>query len=428
MTLPEDLLHFIWKYRLYQTQKPVTVSGKPLAILYTGMHNNHAGPDFRSAKIRIGTTEWAGNVEIHWRSSDWNTHRHDHDLAYNNVILHVVYEHDKDVRRIDGTTPEVLELKPLISEFMLQRYQQMMNGMSWIPCERHIDVISPLTISQWLSRLLIERFEHRVNDVLDLLEQQQGNWDETCYLWMARCFGFSINAPAFEQLARSVPQAILTKYQQRSLALEAIFFGQAGMLEGTGPVDEYTAALRNEYAYRQKLHVLSPPPGLPWRFMRTRPGNFPSMRIAQFVAFYARSPYSFATIRDAPTSVELKAMFQQLPVHEYWRRHYRIGKRSATHSNQLGERSIQTLLINAVAVILFAFGKYINEETYIYRAVSLLETLKPEDNAIIRRFSTFGIHARQAAESQALLQMKAFYCDRKKCLDCSIGLAVIKNT
>lgn len=244
---------------------------------------------------------------------------------------------------------------------------------------------------------------------------------------MARSFGFHVNTPVFEQLARVLPQGIVAKYRQRPLAVEALFFGQAGMLEGIDAPDEYTAALQKEYAYLRKLHALSPLVGAQWKFMRTRPGNFPSMRIAQFAAFCLRSSHGFAAILDAATHEELAFLFKKLPVNDYWLNHYRLGIRSGMHSNQLGKRSVDTLLINAVAVILFAYGKYINKEMYIYRAISLLESLKPEDNAIIRRFSALGIQAKQAAESQALLQMKAFYCDRKKCLDCGIGLEVIKH-
>lgn len=426
MTLPENLLHFIWKYRLYQKQAMRTASGKSLTVLNGGMHNSDAGADFQSAKIRIDNTEWAGNVEIHKRSSDWEVHRHHEDRAYNNVILHVVYEHDKSVSRADGTTLETLELKHLVPHHVLLKYREMMNGMCWIPCEKHIHTVSSFQLSQWLSRLLIERFEHRVKTVYDLLEQHRGSWEDTCYVWMARCFGFHVNAQAFEQLARAVPGGLIAKYEHRPLAVEALFFGQSGMLEEEVFKDEYPLALQKEYAYLRKLHSLWPLDETIWKFMRTRPANFPSMRIAQFAAFRLRFPHVFSVIVNTMDNAGLMSLFKQLPVNGYWRTHYRFDVSTTRHGSQPGQASLNTLLINAVSVLLFAYGKYIDKEAYIYRAISLLESLKPEDNAIIRRFSALGIHANQAGESQALLQMKSCYCDRKRCLNCGVGLEIIK--
>lgn len=426
MTLPENLLHFIWKYRLYRARSMHAVSGNALTVSDVGTHNFDAGADFQSAKIRIGTTEWAGNVEIHWRSSDWQLHQHHRDPSYNNVILHVVYEHDKTVNRADGTVLETLELKPLIPEHTLLKYREMMHGMHWIPCEKRIHTVSSFQLSQWLSRLLIERFEHRVKAVYDLLAQHRGSWEDTCYVWIARCFGLNVNAQAFEQLARVVPQDVVTKYKHRPLAVEALFFGQSGMLAETNFKDEYPAALQREYAYLSKLHSFLPIDKAIWKFMRTRPANFPSMRIAQFAALCLQSPHIFSAILHASDNEALKSLFKRLPVNNYWCRHYRFDTPAAEHGNQLGERSVNAMLINAVAVILFAYGRYIDKETYIYRAISLLESLKAEDNVIIRHFSALGVHARQAGESQALLQMKAYYCDRKKCLNCGVGLDIIK--
>lgn len=426
MTLPENLLHFIWKYRLYHAQRMVSVSGNNLDVLDTGTHNTDAGADFQSARIRIGTTEWSGNVEIHWRASEWELHRHHRDPAYNNVILHVVYEYDRTVARADGTIPETLELKPLIPAHILPKYCEMMEHMHWIPCEKHIHRVSPFQLTSWLSRLLIARFEHRVAAVYQLLGQQRGSWEDTCYLWMARSFGFKVNAPAFEQLAYAVPFSMVTKYRHRPTVIEALFFGQAGLLDTIGFTDDYPKALQAEYAYLRKLHGLLPMDASAWKSMRTRPGNFPSMRIAQFAAFCQRLPQLLPAILETPTNEMPDTLFNALPVNDYWNNHYRFDVPAAVHSNQLGERSMTTLLINAVSVILFAYGKYIGKEMYIYRAIALLERLKAEDNAIIRRFSTLGVQAAHAAESQALLQLKACYCDNKKCLDCSIGLSVIK--
>ncbi|SFC60412.1 Protein of unknown function [Parapedobacter composti] len=427
MALPEDMLHFVWKYRLYCTQGLHTDSGKSVVVLETGIHNHDAGPDFVAARIRIDGTEWVGNVEIHVNSSDWNKHGHQYDRAYNNVVLHVVYEHDGVITRQDGTVPETLELKSLIPVHVLSRYEELMRGLHWIPCERLIRTVPTLNRSQWLSRLLIERFEHRVTAIFDLLTRQRGNWEETCYIWLARSFGFKVNAQAFEQLARSLPQVVLGKYKGRAMAIEALFFGQAGMLENVVFNDTYPRELQREYRYLRKLHGLSPMDVSAWKYMRTRPGNFPTLRIAQFAALCLRSTRLFSAIIDTEAVNALKNWFEDLPIASYWYEHYRFDGVARPHSVQLGKRSIDMLLINTIAGILFAYGKYIGNETYIYRAITLLENLKAEDNAIIRRFSALGVQAGQAAESQALLQMKTYYCDKRKCLDCGMGLQLIKK-
>lgn len=427
MTLSEDILHFVWKYRLFIGPNLCAQSGKAVRVTHTGMHNHDAGPDFLAARMLIDDIEWSGNVEIHLRASDWERHRHHQDKAYNNVILHVVYEHDKPAYREDGTLLETLELKDRIPTHILPKYRELMSGMWWIPCEKLIHSVPPFHLSQWLSRLLMERFEHKISAIYTLLEQQRGSWEDTCYLWMARSFGFKVNSDAFEQLARSLSRSVVAKHKNNSLAVEALFFGQAGMLDDVTFADAYPQELQREYAHLRQLHSLQPLGAATWRFMRTRPSNFPTVRIAQFAALCLRSTQLFAAIIGNTEPHSLKAFFDQLPVNAYWRQHYRFDTPSSPRENQLGGGSIETLLINTIAGILFAYGKYIGKETYIYRAIALLEGLRAEDNAVLRRFSALGVKAAQAAESQALLQMKAFYCDKKKCLDCGVGLQLIKH-
>ena len=427
MTCSEDILHFVWKYGLFSRQTLRTQSGKHVHIIQTGVHNRDAGPDFLAARLVLDDMEWGGNIEIHVRSSDWERHRHHCDKAYNNVVLHVVYEYDKPAYREDGTLLESLELKSRMPVHILPKYRELMSGMWWIPCENQIRRVSTFHVSQWLSRILMERFEYRIAAMNRLLELQRGSWEETCYIWLARSFGFKVNSDAFEQLARSLPQSIIAKHKDRPLAVEALFFGQAGMLEGGPFEDDYPQALQREYAYLRQLHSLRPLDTAGWRFMRTRPGNFPTMRIAQFAAFCQRSKKLFATITETAEIKTLKSIFDDLPVNAYWQTHYRFDKPSPKHGVQLGDKAVDTLLINAVAGIIFAYGKYIGKETYIYRAMALLETLKAENNTVVRRFEALGIKATQAAESQALLQLKAFYCDKKRCLDCGVGLQLIKH-
>lgn len=427
MTFSEEILHFIWRYRLFAQRNLRTQSGASIRILHVGMHNHDAGPDFLAARLVIDEVEWGGNVEIHMRTSDWSRHLHHQDKAYNNVILHVVYEHDKVVYREDGTPLETLELKPRIAPTFLPRYRELMSGMWWIPCEKMIYRVSSFHLSQWLSRLLMERFEHKISAIYTLLDQQRGSWEETCYIWVARNFGFKVNADAFEQLARSLPLTVIRKHKNNPLSVEALFFGQAGMLEGQAFEDTYPQALQHEYAHLRRLHSLEPMAATAWRYMRTRPGNFPTVRIAQLSALFFRSTQLFSAITGTREISSLKAFFDNLPINPYWLKHYRFDVESAPRGNQLGERSIEILLINAVAGMIFAYGKYIGKETYIYRAIALLEALKAEDNAVLKRFSALGVKAAHAADSQALLQMKTFYCDKKKCLDCGLGLQLIKH-
>ena len=427
MTLPENLLHFVWKYRLYRVTSLLTVSGKTLRVLDTGYQNQHAGPDFLAARLLIGETEWAGSIEIHVQASEWNAHHHYRDQGYNNVILHVVYDDDQIVCREDGTYPETIVLKSLIPHYVLSKYRELMSGVCWIPCERLIHHIPPFHRTQWLERLLIERFEHKVAAIYALLDQQRGSWEETCYLWAARSFGFKINAQAFEQLARSLPQAILARHRHRPLTVEALFFGQAGLLEGPQYMDPYPRKLQEEYRHLRQLHALTPMPASSWRFLRTRPSNFPTIRIAQFAALYLRTTHLFSTLIDTEDVDQLKTLFEKLPVQPYWRTHYRFDVLADTHAGQLGTQSIDNLLINMISGILFAYGKYIGKELYIYRASAFLEHVKAEKNSVIARFAALGVPARQAADSQALLQMKSFYCDKKRCVSCGIGLQLIKN-
>jgi len=428
MTLPEDLFHFIWKYRLFRTTMLFTQSNKPLIIREIGVHNKDAGPDFIAARIRIGDTEWAGNIEIHVRASEWNLHGHQHDKAYNNVILHVVYDDDAMIYREDGTRLETLVLKPLIPSDVLSRYRSMMSSMHWIPCAKQIVHVPQVYKSQWLSRLLIERMEHRVKAIYELLAQQRGSWEDTCYLWAARCFGFKVNALAFEQLARSLPYATLAKYRQNQKAMEALLFGQAGLLGEASATEPYPRDLRKEYHYLRDLHALTPLSVSTWKFLRTRPSNFPTLRIAQFAALLNTRASLFASIVDVPDAEQLKIWLSSLPVNPYWEHHYRFGEPSATHGCQLGTSSVNNLLINLASGILFAYGKYIGKETYIYAAVDLLESLKAESNAVLDRFSALGFQAHHAGESQALLHLKNVYCDKRRCLECEIGLQIIKHT
>ncbi len=425
MNLREDLLHFIWQYRLFNHNGLHTVSGKRLCIQQPGLRNTHSGPDFEQARICLDETVCAGHIEIHLRSSDWNTHGHQYDAAYNPVILHVVYIHDKEVYLADGSVPETLELKPLVAESLFARYRMLMEARSWIPCEQLIAGADTGQAMIWLNRMLVERMECKTEFVIRLLEKQHGDWEEVCHILIARSFGMKVNSGAFETLARSLPSKLLARYRDRPASIEALIFGQAGFLNDVFQ-EGYPLALQREYRYLRQAHQLQPMQAAQWKFLRMRPLNFPTIRLAQYAALcttgYPLLRYILSYARDMPSG-----RLASLPVNEYWQTHYHFKHPSGVHAVQPGNRAIDNILINTFAVVLFAYGKYVGKELYIYQAEQLLSSIKPEANAITGRFATLHMKAQHAGDSQALLHLKENYCDKKRCLKCSIGLQIVKH-
>lgn len=405
MILNEDLLHYIWKFRLYHVADLKSTSGDSLEIIRPGQHNHHAGPDFSNAKIRIGDTLWAGNVEIHIRSSDWCRHQHQLDKAYDNVILHVVAQHDQEVFRTDGTEIAVLEIGNLVPEKIAENYEELMAGLNWIPCEKKISQVDELFLNNCLTRVLLERLEEKSELVNALLIEVKGSWDNAFYISLARNFGFKTNALPFEMLARSLPQSLLARYKDRPFQIEALIFGQAGFLD-TRLKDSYPQLLRKEYRFLQKKHDLKPIDRYLWKYMRLRPCNFPSLRLAQFAALIIRSNHLFSKIIDERDLAFITSMFNNLKLNEYWNTHYRFDQECKHSAVSLGDEAIINILINTVSVFLFAFGLKTGSVIHRERGILLLESLKPERNAIIRRFNGIGINSSNSAISQALIQLK----------------------
>jgi len=422
----EDLLHYIWTYRLYSVPDLKSTSGESLEVISPGQHNHHAGPDFSNAKIRIGDTIWAGNVEIHIRSSDWNRHQHQVDKAYDNVILHVVAYHDQSIFRTDGTEITVLEIDKLIPLAISKNYDELMAGLNWIPCEKKIMLIDQNYINTCLARVLMERLEEKCELIEKLLVEVKGSWDDAFYITLARNFGFKINALPFEMLARSIPQSMLARYKDRPLQIEALIFGQAGFLDNKMK-DPYPQLLWKEYRFLKKKHDLTPLDKYLWNYMRLRPHNFPSVRLAQFAALIIRSNHLFSEMIHERDIELIARKFNNLKLNEYWNTHYRFDQDSIYSEITLGKEAINNILINTVAVFLFAFGLKRGSEIHLERALILLESLKPERNAIIQRFYEIGVNSGNAAISQALIQLKKSYCDQKKCLTCSIGVKIMNK-
>jgi hypothetical protein len=420
----EKLLHFIWKFRLFNQNDLQTTTGEPVEIVSQGLHNTNSGADFQQAKIRIGKTLWAGNVEIHIQSGDWFAHKHQADAAYNNVILHVVYEQKGNpaVRKTGEAIP-TLELKTLIKPTLLARYEELAKRQDWIPCARFFKDADQFVARNFLDRLLVERLEGKVAQVNALLAASENDWENVMFQMIARYMGASINKDAFYMLAKSLPVKIWAKYQHDALQTEALVFGQAGFLSETF-TDEYPNQLRKEYNYLKRLHQLQPMDKHVWKFLRLRPSNFPTLRMAQLAALMCKEVKLLSQILEAKDVKSIHRFFE-VAVTEYWKVHYQFDKPSKKTDHHLGAAMKDILLINAVAPVLFAYGKYKGNEDYCERAVQLLESCKPESNAIITGWKKLDMKPANAFESQYLLQLKGEYCDKFRCLDCAIGHKVL---
>lgn len=426
MHFSEDFLHYLWKHRLFKANNLRTNCGQALQILSTGIHNHHAGPDFENSKVKIGQTVWAGNVEIHINASDWEKHNHQNDQSYENVILHVVYDHDKNLLRKDGSTIPVLEMRDLIPEDVLTKYRSLTENLDWIPCQTHLSRVESFHIHSCLSRVLVERLEEKSEAVNKVLTEYKQSWDDAFYVLLARNFGFKVNALPFEMLARSLPQQILARHKNNALQIEALIFGQAGFLSQE-VTDEYPKRLQKEYIFLKKKYSLQPVDRFLWKFLRMRPQNFPTLRLAQFCGLVLKSSHLFSRILEIRSVSDVKKFFDDLPVNQYWETHYRFDVTSRVSGSQTGDESIHNILINTVTLFLFAYGKNMNNPLIVNRALELLELIPAEGNNITRGFKETGMKIQDAFMSQAVLQLKKSYCDKKKCLHCGIGTRLLSN-
>ena len=425
MLANESILHYIWKYRLFNQQELKSTLNQPVHIIQPGMANPDAGPDFYHAKIKIEDTLWAGNVEIHLRSSDWYKHTHDLDKAYDNVILHVVWIDDVDVYHSDRTLIPVLELQNLVDPNLIHKINAFSHHNHWIACEHQLKEVDDLTKQQWLDRMLIERLQEKSNHFKELFHHLKGSWEDTFYISLARSFGFKVNNLPFEMLAKNLPQHLLAKHRNQPLQIEALVFGVAGLLNSNFK-DEYPIKLKREFEFLKVKYSLQSIDAFLWKFAKTRPDNFPTIRLGQFAALIVKSVHLFSRIMETKDVKSLKLLFNDLPVHTYWESHYLFDQEQKRLSRQIGEGSIDVLLINTVAPLLFFYAKELNKDKFLQKAVDLLFTLKPEKNIIVDKFAMLGLKASSSFESQALLQMKNNYCNQKKCLNCSIGIKILK--
>ncbi|MDR0974050.1 MAG: DUF2851 family protein [Prevotellaceae bacterium] len=419
----EQLLHYVWKHKLFPLRELRTTTGQIIEVIDTGLPNRHAGPDFFNAKIKIDGTLWVGNIEIHTSSSDWKRHGHHENRAYDSVILHVAEHVDDSVRRTNGESIPQLELP--CPEHIRHNYARLHAADIHPPCHTILSSLSPLTVHSWLSALQSERYEQKVRQLCERWERLGRHWEDVLFVTLARGFGFGVNGEAFEAWAMLLNLRAVDKHRDNLLQIESIFFGQAGLLEKeTG--DSYYDGLRKEYRYLRRKFELTELDVSRWRFLRTRPDNFPHVRIAQLAHLYQRESLLFSRIMEAE-KVEQVISLLNIQTSSYWENHYLFGKTSVKREKTFSLRSLRLLLINVIIPVLYAYGKYRGDDSLIERADRFLEGLPAEHNHIIRQWDTAGIRATTAADSQALIQLQTTYCDRKKCLYCRFGYEYLRR-
>ncbi len=424
--MTEDYLHYCWKFSKFSSLNLKTTEGQEISIVNKGFHNHDAGPDFSEAKIKIDDTLWAGSVEIHIKTSDWSLHKHQNDKRYNNVILHVVYEHDKDIVNQNNETIPVLELKGKIDEAAYFYYEQFLNNGNQLPCEQQFNEVPNFIKINMLDSVLVERLERKSKEIEESLKQNKGNWEETFHQFLFRFMGMKTNAEPMIDLAKKVPLQMLNKESNNLLSAEALLFGQAGMLNESNPDNEYHSQLRNEYLYLKQKHDISSMSGVEWKFSRMRPPNFPTLRIAQLAAIYVGTHQLFFMVRDKMKASDI-ALILDIEPSEFWKSHYSFkASKHALNSGKMGLSSLNILLINWVVPFAFAYGKSIGDDSYEKYAFELLESIKPEQNKITKKLNEVGLENTNAKDSQSLIQLHNNFCSLKKCLHCKIGNFLLK--
>lgn len=420
----EQLLHYVWKHKIFPLNTLQTTSGLTVEIIDTGLHNSHAGPDFFNAKLKINGTLWVGNVEIHTLSSDWYRHGHDRDKAYDSVILHVVEQADCEVTRSNGEqVPQLLLACP---EKVQTHYEELRQADIYPPCYSILDSLPKLTVHSWLTALQTERFQQKAQAIQERLQRCNNNWEDVFFITLSRNFGFGLNGDAFETWAHLIPFRAVDKHRDDLMQVEAFFFGQAGLLEEDA-TDEYQARLQNEFRYLQYKFAL---PGVMdaalWRFLRIRPDNFPHVRLAQLASLYHKEQALFSRVMEAETLKDVRQILVAR-ASTYWEEHFVFGKLSPKKEKTIGAGAQNLLIINTVIPFLYAYGLHRADERLCERAGRFLDELKAENNYVTRLWGGAGLAVHTAADSQALLQLQKEYCDKKKCLYCRFGYEYLRR-
>lgn len=435
----EKLLQYCWKHRILPEGELRTADGESIEIVDTGLLNTDAGPDFFNARLRIGGRLWAGNVEIHIRRNDWYAHGHDRDAAYDNVILHVVDAQSNGpadaasaIRTREGRI--LPEVKISVPEEIRANYRELLSEDSYPPCYKIIPNVTPLSMHSWMAALQTERLKQKTEAIAERVSMLKGDWEHAYFITLARSYGFGSNSDALEQWARNMPMTSVAHHRDNLFQIESIFFGQAGMLNIAAvrerlqletAADEYFQRLQSEYEYLKHKFQMTDKYAPQWKYMRMRPQNFPTIRIAQLARLYYERRTSLSQLIECDTIDKLRKMFH-CGVSDYWQTHYTFGHESQPSAKQLSAASISLLMINCAIPMIFAYGRQTGSEALCNRALDLLESLPPENNTITRMWKQVGLESRSAGDTQALIQLKKQYCDRKDCLQCRIGYEYMK--
>jgi len=421
----EDFLHFVWKFQKFKDRKLLTINAESLSVLVVGEHNLNSGPDFFNSRISIDDQIWVGNIELHLRSSDWYLHDHDKDPNYDNVILHVVWKHNSEIKRKDGTTIPTLELSNYADSSLLDKYHDLIKrGYSWIPCEKDLPKVDPFVMKNWLERIFIERLEIKHNDLINDLKDSNFHWEQVLFQMLCQTFGLNINKDSFDSLARSVDFNLIVKCCQDKEDLEAIFYGQMGMLDDHQE-DLYFSDLKKKYSYLKlkfditNIGVIKP------KFFRLRPPGFPTIRLSQLANLYSNHFPIFSKVIQVDTLDELYGVFS-CAASEYWDTHYNFGVTSRLRKKNISKGLVDLMILNTIIPIKYSYsisiGKDISEQL-----IKLATGIQKEENRIVRKFNKVNKMITNGMQSQAALHMKKNYCEKKKCLDCMIGYNLLKK-
>nr|WP_236587964.1 DUF2851 family protein [Marivirga aurantiaca] len=425
--MQEDFLHYIWRYQKFASTDLQTVEGVPIHVIKTGFAHTNAGPDFQQAKVKIGEMEWAGAVEIHIKASDWNRHYHQSDPNYQNVVLHVVWQADEAILHPDGTAIPTLELKDKVDLSLIDSYKKLVQSSDEIACAQHWEDIGDVYKSEMLERVLVERLNDKSEKARKYFNEVKQDWEEVSYFMLLSAMGFKVNQHPFERLATVLPYSFVKKIKHHPELLEAVVFGASGFLEQEF-IDDYPNQLKKDWKFLRHKHssiLQDTMQQHEWRFLRLRPTNFPTVRLAQLAQLLHQLPSLFDAFVLEMNTKELMKNFRVTP-HEYWENHFQFDVESPRKSKKLGRSSVDILLMNTVPPLLAFYAKGVGEERYVDQAIQLMNTLKAEKNFISRKFESLGMKISTASDSQALIQLHNAYCQPKKCLSCSVGLSILK--
>jgi hypothetical protein len=426
--MTEDFLYFLWQFQQFDKTDLKTTANEAIQVLAIGRQNHDAGPDFSQSRLLIGGIEWAGNVEMHIKASDWHQHQHTHNRAYDSVILHVVWHEDAPIARPDGSVLPTLALKPLTDSTLLSKFQNLIESPQTILCQSQFEDVPDIHKLTMLDRTVMQRLERKAEVVHELLARNNNDWEETAYQLLANNFGFKINSEPMLRLAQNLPLKILQKHRDNQTQIEAALFGQSGLLEQIENNDEYTDTLRREYAFLDSKYGLKTNQlaAHEWKYMRLRPANFPTIRLAQLASVVRQQPSLFSLFINVENTESLIKSLK-IKQSEYWQGHYQLGKTAAGRVPTLGQSSIENIIINTVVPLLVAYSQHRDNRDMLDKALSLLENLPAEYNNITGQWQALGLNVKTAFDSQATIELYNNFCTHKRCLNCSIGTAIVRQ-